>query len=503
MGQKKPFVNRRDFLKRGAAAGAGATALAAQNRSGQPEYDHVADVVIAGAGASGLPAAIMARDQGASVIVIDANHDIGGHAMISGGRVPLGGGTSLQKKYGVQDSADQVYLDHTNHRNPEFRFADRDLVRMWADENAATFEFLMENGVKFNDVAPTIVNGGTVPRLFIAIPYSDNLNETINGSPGSGLMRNLEKSARAKGVNILLKHKLTRIIREQPSAGRVTGITAQFDGKDVHIQARKGVIICTGGHTSNVEFRRMFDPRLTEEYQVAGEPWTRQDADGELLAMDLGASIWAASNQSNPAGYAVTKTIHIGARYGYRNLKWNPKSPMFDRAGASGLSVKDFQDLILVNQAGRRFWNEADDSYDFLCACLGTNGNTGRAGKPNGGGPIWAIFDADAVKREGWDTRRPNVDPNGFFYGADTLAELAGKIVSPYQHQPMPGKALEEAVARYNGFVDAGRDADFNKPSPKHKIQTPPYYAAWSTPILHDTFTGSPPSTVSRLILRG
>jgi hypothetical protein len=85
--------------------------------------------------------------------------------MLSGGRIPLGGGTSLQKKYGIKDSADQVYLDHTNHRNPEFRYADRGLVRAWADENAATFDFLIENGVVFEDAPPTIVNGGTVPRL--------------------------------------------------------------------------------------------------------------------------------------------------------------------------------------------------------------------------------------------------------------------------------------------------------------------------------------------------
>ena len=130
-----------------------------------------------GAGASGLSAAITARDRGASVILIDANHDIGGHAMLSGGEVPLGGGTSLQKKYGVVDSADQVYLDHTNHKNSDFRYCDRDLVRMWADENAATFEFLIENDVKFNDEKPEMVNGGSVPRLFVAKVYSDDLAE--------------------------------------------------------------------------------------------------------------------------------------------------------------------------------------------------------------------------------------------------------------------------------------------------------------------------------------
>jgi len=493
MPKKQPgSVSRRDFFKKGAVVG-GATTLAgqaAQPSRGQIQFGSVADVVIVGAGASGLPAAIMARDQGASVIVIDANHDIGGHAMVSGGRVPLGGGTSWQKKYRIADSADQVYFDHTSVKNPEFRFGDRDLIRVWADENAPTFEFLLENGVIFNDRPPTIVNGGSVPRLFIAVPYSDNLNETINGSPGSGIVRHLEASARAKGVTFLLRHKLTNIIRESPTSGRVQGITATSDGRDVNIRARRGIVIATGGHTANVDFRRMFDPRLTEEYQTAGEPWTRQNADGERLAMALGASLWATSNVANEYGRAITKTIHIGCRYGYQNLKWNPKSPMFDRAGATGLSVEDFQDVILVNQIGQRFWNEVDGSYNFLNACLGTNGNMGKGAKVNGGGPIWAIFDSDAVQRERWDTKPPYVDRNGWFFSADTLAELAGKIENPYQLQKMPPSALEATVKKYNAFVDAGQDSDFGKPSPKYKIQTPPFHAAWSTPILHDCLAG-------------
>src|SRR5579863_5683106 len=321
MDNQKPVVNRRDFLKRSATVGAGATTLAgpaaAQGRPGQIHFDQAADVVIVGAGASGLPAAIMAREQGASVIVIDSNHDIGGHAMLSGGRIPLGGGTRLQKKYGIVDSADQVYLDHTNHKWPDFRYADRDLVRAWADENAATFDFLLDNGVIFDEKPPTIENHGSVARLFVTKPYSDDMNETINGRPGSGLVRHLEKSARAKGVNILLKHKLVKLLRENAKSGRIVGIAANFEGKEINIEAKRGVILATGGHTSNVEFRRMFDPRLTEEYQVTGEPWTKQTADGELLAMELGAALWATGNQSNPRGLAITKTFHIGCRYGY------------------------------------------------------------------------------------------------------------------------------------------------------------------------------------------
>ena len=108
----------------------------------------------------------------------------------------------------------------------------------------------------------------------------------------------------------------------------------------------------------------------------------------------------------------------------------------------------------------------------------------------NGGGPIWAIFDADAVERERWDPNPPFVDLEGYFFSGDTLSELAREIDNEYQSGPMPPAALEETVARYNSFVDAGSDPDFGKDQPRYKIQTPPFYAAWSTPILHDTLTG-------------
>ena len=75
-------------------------------------------------------------------------------------------------------------------------------------------------------------------------------------------------------------------------------------------------------------------------------------------------------------------------------------------------------------------WNPAN----FLNAALAGIGD----GK-NGGGPIWAIFDQGAVEREKWDPNPPNVDyDHGFFFKADTIPELAKKIVMKYQRVPMP-----------------------------------------------------------------
>ena len=77
-------------------------------------WEREADVVVVGSGATGLPAAIQAAEDGASVILIDANWDVGGHAILSGGNVALGGGTSAQKKYGIADSPDLLYSDLTD-----------------------------------------------------------------------------------------------------------------------------------------------------------------------------------------------------------------------------------------------------------------------------------------------------------------------------------------------------------------------------------------------------
>ena len=78
----------------------------------------------------------------------------------------------------------------------------------------------------------------------------------------------------------------------------------------------------------------------------------------------------------------------------------------------------------------------------------------------------------------------------GFFFAANRLSDLAERIVMKYQRVPMPPADLEETVTRYNSFVDTGVDEDFSKPTPMYKIARPPFYAAWATPVVHDTRAG-------------
>ncbi|HZD40975.1 MAG TPA: FAD-dependent oxidoreductase, partial [Terriglobales bacterium] len=199
-------------------------AVPGQSLQEQPsKWDLIADVVVVGSGAAGLPAAIAAVDEGASVIVVEANFDIGGHAILSGGNTPLGGGTSAQRKYGIEDSADLVFSDLTDwsivqpNGWPDYRYNDRAVIRAFADHCAATYEFLVANGVKFKDVPPDNSGahntGNSAPRENHAVWTEGAGPASPNGRAGTGLIRPLEKSARSKGVRFLLNYKMTRIVR--------------------------------------------------------------------------------------------------------------------------------------------------------------------------------------------------------------------------------------------------------------------------------------------------
>jgi succinate dehydrogenase/fumarate reductase flavoprotein subunit len=538
--------SRRDLLKNATVATA-ATGLSSFAVSGSvsaqagpapARWDREADIVVIGGGAMGLPAAIAAKEAGASVILVEAEPHLGGHAATSGGNVVLGGGSAAQKKAGIVDSPDLYFRDLTDwsvvepNGFPDYRYNDREVVRAFVDHSPSTYDWLIAHGVVFVDKAPDsfdgVSSGNSVPRVMHAAAM--NWTDVWTGKPldtdirevtaiGAGVTGPLEAAAKKAGVEILLEHRMTAIYRQQPTAGRVLGIAVNHKGQTLNIGARKAIIIGTGGSTGNLNFRRMFDPRLTEEYCcLAGMPWSNQDASGELAAMAIGASLWGLYNQTGEFGSNISKPGFVGCQYNYLPMvqlieSWNPGSAVFDKARATGLRVMNWQDVILVNMLGERFYDETSGGFtannvdsikpytqysylnakntkyspnNYLNAAL-----AGVGDGHNGGGPIWAIFDADAAVREKWDPKPPHVDPeHGFFFTANTLGELANAIKMRYQRVPMPPQKLVETVARYNSFVDSGVDEDFGKPKPLYKIIKPPFYAAWATPAVHDTRAG-------------
>lgn len=328
------------------------------------KWDFEADVVVIGAGACGMAAAIRAADFGADVLVVDTNYDIGGHAILSAGSIALGGGTALQKKYGIQDDPETYFQDLTDWSvtevdgMPDYRFADRAVQHALAYNGPAVYDFLAANGLPFEDEAPdnfqaNHASGVTALRSHHVKWKNGVGGPSPTGTNGTSVMRPLDESARKrKNIRFLFNYHMDRIFREQPLEGRVLGIEAHYtptilpgqtkplvswktDGNiDFHepsvtVKARKGIVIATGDNTGNVEFRRMFDPRLTSEFQLGGGEWSPQDGSGELAAMAIGAALWGCCNQAMNRNGALRRGAFVGSRTSY--VAWKPQSPIWER----------------------------------------------------------------------------------------------------------------------------------------------------------------------------
>lgn len=613
-------VSRRGLLKAGLAAGAvggaGAASACTEADAGGVSWDYEADIVVLGGGCVGLTAAVRARDLGASVIVLEQNHDLGGKLAQSGGWTSLGGGDAIQERdragadpdgiglvgrlvpaEDLEDDPDTLFRDMTDWTVvndaaiPEYRYNDPDLHRGWSDAAPAVRRFLMDNHIRFSRITGTHFGGGmSKARAPWAIMKLGDVTDIEAGtvsladkgdaaqersSPFSAMYppgpdassisapgwvyggfviaRSLEHSARKKGVRFLLNRHMDVIHREGADFGRVLGVSASFtpryhpetgarlgafwsegtiadDTPQVHIRARKAVIVGTGGYMGDIAFRTMFDPRASEPSIQVGKAVVgrlKEDASGIKAAMKVGAGL---SGLMQPYGYGLA-TPRLHSRIGTPSVTdaTFPGHPAFLFNGAIGLEIgpDGWEHVIAVNQVGKRFYNESaigsekDAHAAYPPGSAGTNMpftpldwrnrspehiretyraggvhdaalamNEGSVGPDYACGPVWAIFDRAAVERNGWELRYPYLadPPNGYFFEARSLAELARKVEeNPYQNMPL--SHLEATVAAYNLAADAGVDEQFEKPR-MHRIDAAPFYAALIPMAVYDSFGG-------------
>ena len=555
----------------------------------QTVWDYEADVVIAGGGCAGLTAAIRARDLGASVLVVDQNFDLGGRMLHSAGRMSLGGGDPVQQRDMNGESDQEGFITVAPSENPEeiddsvellftditdwsvvdpkgqspYRYNEREMARAWAENCPATRQFLIDNYVRFSRVSGTH-GGGGLSRARLATTFlmlgdeTDIKAGTVTAedagvtdrerssafaptqmgnarrsvapnavSNGAALSRSLEFSAREKGVEFMLHRRFDEIVRQEPVAGRVLGITAHYSPRQhpetgellqsfwqngniderretVRIRARQAVILASGGHAANPEVRSMFYPALREPaFSTSGQALLGpggQDASALIAGLKVGANL--AGMQQNLSYFT---TFHISGRLGTRDAYTGmmPGHPTFGYRGSAGFGVGNsgFEEFIAVNQVGKRFFNEVR-----LPRRPGPSAYPGDGGAPGRGlahtpldwrncrkewvrqmynydhgldaalalnegseapdyysGPLWAVFDQAAVDRNGWELRYPYVSDNGYSFQADTIEDLADRIAADHEFQRVPLSYLAETVATWNGYVDAGEDPEFER----------------------------------------
>ncbi len=255
---------------------------------------------------------------------------------------------------------------------------------MIAKNMVPTYDWLVSIGIPFLDKKPDNAGaygaGCNAPRELHFSWTKGACPEAPAGTSGTVLMRALEAAAIKAGVQFLMNYYMTDLISDD--SGKVIGLSAKYtpkvlpdgnilkafrpdnkivsDKKMISVKANKALVLATAGYTDNVAFRRMIDPRLTEEFASAACEYSPQDGSGTLAAIKKGAGLWGLTNAYTERPISLTRGAVVGVRDTY--LRWAPESPIFPLVKHSGVALRNWQNAIVVNWCGKRFFEETSSA---------------------------------------------------------------------------------------------------------------------------------------------
>jgi fumarate reductase flavoprotein subunit len=228
-------------------------------------------VVVIGAGACGLTAALAARERGAEVLVLERDARPSGSTALSTGLIPAAG-TRFQKALGIDDSPELLAEDIWRKAKGQ---TDRRMVEAVARASAPTVEWLAErHGVQFRLVEGFLYPGHSVLRM--------------HGTPhrtGEELENALLASAARMGIDIVTSALAAEL---QSDNGRITGVRfARPDGTAETVGCGALVLACCG-FGGNRELVRKYIPEMAE-----AEFWGHVGNKGDALrwGLELGAAV--------------------------------------------------------------------------------------------------------------------------------------------------------------------------------------------------------------------
>jgi fumarate reductase flavoprotein subunit len=243
--------------------------------AGQIKETFKTDVVVVGAGISGLTAAASASEAGARVILLEKGstvHYRGLHNAALASR--------LQKKAGITVDKDNVIytiMEFAAYRN------DQKVVKTWADNCDRAMDWLLDMaGAAGIEV---IIDPTTKPWYFPNYPiihvFRPKRQETLAGM--------LQDFARAHGAEIMFDTPAVRLIRQ--GEGRVTGVIAQnSSGEYLQFNAGKAVVLCTGDYGNDMEMVIKYCRPAVHDLKVVYEPAVNT-GDGHKMGLWVGAAM--------------------------------------------------------------------------------------------------------------------------------------------------------------------------------------------------------------------
>ncbi len=272
-------------------------------------------VVIIGAGACGLTAALAAKDAGADLLVLERDPVPSGSTALSSGLIPAAG-TRFQAAVKVEDTADRFAQDIQNKAKGD---ADPVIVETVTGSAGPCLEWLADaHGLEWIVLDDFLYPGHSRHRMH-AVPEKT----------GVALIGRLESAIQAAGVDVVTNAHVTALYADEKS-GEVSGLQiTRPDGTREAIGCGALILACNG-YGGNAEMIRKHIPEMADA-DYFGHTGNQGDA------VDWGSALGAA-------------TRHLSACQGHGSVA-TPHGILITWA----LMVEGG---IQVNLAGERFSNE-------------------------------------------------------------------------------------------------------------------------------------------------
>ncbi|MGY9061590.1 MAG: FAD-dependent oxidoreductase [Rhodospirillales bacterium] len=392
------------------------------------EFETSVPVVIIGAGACGMTAALTVADAGVEVLVLERDSVPQGSTALSSGMIPACE-THIQKAQGVKDTVDAMTTDILSKAH---NATDADMVKVLCQESGPAINWLTET----HGVELALVDGFLYPNhsyLRMHAPASRT---------GADLIGSMTQAVERAGVDLLTDSTVTDLFAD--TTGHISGIRFTRPDGTIELLGCSALILACNGFGGNPEMVKQLIPDMADANYFGhtgnqGEAIQWGEALGAAMA-DLG-SYQGHGSVAHPHGILISWALMMNGG-------------------------------IQVNIHGQRFSNEHQGYSE-----------QGRRVIAEPESIAWNILDARLYKMgQGFEDFRQAVSA-GALIKADTLSELANKC-------GLPEDSLAATLSE-NSELSSGQGTDsFGRDFTSKPHLQPPYYAVKVTGSLFHTQGG-------------